>query len=80
MSGFFYYLLLLKASAYVNGILTPNWNDVEPSSQLLINTGMIINDVKFFHQLRDPKKFTENRLNDEGVQQFANTPAVEQVL
>jgi hypothetical protein len=43
----------------------PNWNDVEPSFQFLINTGVSVDDIRCFDRLNYLKKFTERLLNDE---------------
>lgn len=73
------YVPFVKVSPY--GTLTTKWNDVETSIPFLIRKRVLINDVKFFHQLWNLKKENhEIRLSDEDVRRLTSKPAVGQVF
>jgi hypothetical protein len=74
------YLLFVTASSYFDGTLTTKWNDVEHSIQFLVRKGVLINEIKFFHQLKNLLKITKIRLTEEEVQRLASKPAVGQVF
>jgi hypothetical protein len=42
----------------------PNWNDIEPFVQFLLNNGLPV-DIKCFENVSDVKKFAVSCLNDE---------------
>jgi hypothetical protein len=57
---------------------SPNWKDVEPSVQLLINNGVPPDDIKCFDQLSHLKKSLLPWWKR--IQQFVSTPEMGQIF